>query len=108
VARDHDPHQDRRRARGATATPEDRAGSASTERSANWLESRARLGLRATEDELKNPFRVTSRFSDYFPLAGERGYRTPIDDTLSRVIESEHLEADLRRIIREEIRSSQG
>ena len=41
-------------------------------------------------------------------LAGERGYRTPINDTLRRVIESEHLEADLRRIIREEIRSAQG
>jgi uncharacterized protein (DUF4415 family) len=39
-------------------------------------------------------------------LAGERGYQTLINDTLRRVIESEHLEADLRRIIREELRSA--
>jgi len=38
-------------------------------------------------------------------LAGERGYQTLINDTLRRVIQSEHLEANLRRIIREEIRA---
>lgn len=36
-------------------------------------------------------------------LAGERGYQTIINDTLRRVIETEHIEADLRRIIREEL-----
>ncbi len=36
-------------------------------------------------------------------LAGERGYQTLINDTLRRVIESEHLEADLRTVIREEL-----
>ena len=36
-------------------------------------------------------------------LAGERDYQTLINDTLRRVIESEHLETDLRRIIREEL-----
>lgn len=36
-------------------------------------------------------------------LAGERGYQTLINDTLRRVIETGHLEADLRRIIREEM-----
>ena len=36
-------------------------------------------------------------------MAGERGYQTLINETLRRVIESEHLEADLRRIIREEL-----
>ena len=39
-------------------------------------------------------------------LAGERGYQTLINETLRRMIESEYLEADLRRIIREEIRAS--
>ena len=37
-------------------------------------------------------------------LAGDRGYQTLINDTLRRAIESGHLEADLRRIIREELR----
>jgi len=36
-------------------------------------------------------------------LAGERGYQTIINDTLRRVIETGMLEADLRRIIREEL-----
>ena len=36
-------------------------------------------------------------------LAGDRGYQTLINDTLRRVIETGHLEADLRRVIREEL-----
>ena len=36
-------------------------------------------------------------------LAGERGYQTLINDTLRRVIESGHVEADLRRVIRDEL-----
>ncbi len=36
-------------------------------------------------------------------LAGERGYQTIINDTLRRVIESGHLETDLRQLIREEL-----
>lgn len=36
-------------------------------------------------------------------LAGERGYQTIINDTLRRIIETGMLEADLRRIIREEL-----
>ena len=36
-------------------------------------------------------------------LAGERGYQTIINDTLRRVIESGHIEADLRQLIREEL-----
>jgi uncharacterized protein (DUF4415 family) len=39
-------------------------------------------------------------------LAGDRGYQTLINDTLRRVIESGHLEADLRRVIREELHSA--
>lgn len=36
-------------------------------------------------------------------LAGERGYQTLINDTLRRAVEGEHIEADLRRIVREEL-----
>ena len=36
-------------------------------------------------------------------LAGDRGYPTLINDSLRRVIETGHLEADLRRVIREEL-----
>ena len=36
-------------------------------------------------------------------LAGDRGYQTLINDSLRRVIETGHLEADLRRVIREEL-----
>ena len=36
-------------------------------------------------------------------LAGERGYQTLINDMLRRAVEGEHLEADLRRIVREEL-----
>ncbi len=39
-------------------------------------------------------------------LAGDRGYQTLINDTLRRVIETGHLEADLRRVIREELHSA--
>ena len=37
-------------------------------------------------------------------LAGDRGYQTLINDTLRRVIESGQIEADLRIVIREELR----
>ena len=36
-------------------------------------------------------------------IAGESDFRVRIDDTLRRAIESEHLETDLRRMIREEL-----
>jgi uncharacterized protein (DUF4415 family) len=36
-------------------------------------------------------------------LAGERGYQTLINETLRRAVEGEHIEADLRRIVREEL-----
>ncbi|MCL2310841.1 MAG: BrnA antitoxin family protein [Proteobacteria bacterium] len=39
-------------------------------------------------------------------LAGERGYQTLINDTLRRVVESGKIEADLRKIIREELHTS--
>lgn len=41
---------------------------------------------------------------DHFKaLAGDRGYQTLINDTLRRMIEAGHIEADLRRVIREEL-----
>ena len=39
-------------------------------------------------------------------MAGEHGYQTLINETLRRVIEAGHNEADLRRIIREELHTS--
>ncbi|MCL2022435.1 MAG: BrnA antitoxin family protein [Betaproteobacteria bacterium] len=38
-------------------------------------------------------------------LAGKRGYQTLINDTLRKVIEAGKIEADLRKIIREELHS---
>ena len=41
---------------------------------------------------------------DYFKeMAGGKGYQTLINETLRRVMESERIEIDLRRILREEI-----
>lgn len=39
-------------------------------------------------------------------LAGERGYQTLINDTLRRAVEGEHIELDLRRILREELKKA--
>jgi len=59
---------------------------------------RARVGKRRINIMLDAPI------VDHFKaLAGERGYQTLINDTLRRVIETGHLEADLRRVIREEL-----
>jgi len=41
----------------------------------------------------------------YKAAAGGRGYQTLINDTLRRAIEAGRLEADLRRVIREELYS---
>ncbi len=69
---------------------------------AEWQTAvRARVGKRRINIMLDAP--IVEHFR---ALAGERGYQTLINDTLRRVIESEHLEADLRRIIREEIRAA--
>lgn len=66
---------------------------------ADWqLAVRARVGKQRVNIMLDAPI------VDHFKaLAGERGYQTLINDTLRRVIESGHLEADLRRLIREEL-----
>jgi len=62
---------------------------------------RARVGKQRINIMLDVP--IVEHFKT---LAGERGYQTLINDTLRRLIEAEHLEADLRRIIREEIRAA--
>jgi uncharacterized protein (DUF4415 family) len=75
-----------------------RVGSQDVNR-ADWQTAvRARVGKRRINIMLDAPI------VDHFKaLAGERGYQTLINDTLRRVIETGHLEADLRRVIREEL-----
>jgi uncharacterized protein (DUF4415 family) len=66
---------------------------------ADWqLAVRARIGKQRINIMLDAP--IVEHFK---ALAGERGYQTLINDTLRRVIEAGHLEADLRRVIREEL-----
>jgi uncharacterized protein (DUF4415 family) len=66
---------------------------------AEWQAAvRARIGKLRINIMLDAP--IVEHFK---ALAGDRGYQTLINDTLRRVIESGHLEADLRRVIREEL-----
>jgi uncharacterized protein (DUF4415 family) len=66
---------------------------------AEWQSSvRARVGKQRINIMLDAP--IVEHFK---AMAGERGYQTIINDTLRRVIETGILEADLRRIIREEL-----
>lgn len=66
---------------------------------AEWQSSvRARVNKQRINIMLDAP--IVEHFK---ALAGERGYQTIINDTLRRVIETGMLEADLRRIIREEL-----
>jgi uncharacterized protein (DUF4415 family) len=69
---------------------------------ADWQAAvRARIGKRRINIMLDAPI------VDHFKaLAGERGYQTLINDTLRRMIEAGHIEADLRRVIREELSRS--
>jgi len=60
--------------------------------------------VRARTGKLRVNIMLDTPIVEHFKaMAGERGYQTLINDTLRRVIESEHLEIDLRRIIREEL-----
>lgn len=60
--------------------------------------------VRARVSKLRINIMLDAPIVDHFKaLAGERGYQTLINDTLRRVIETGHLEADLRRVIREEL-----
>ncbi len=66
---------------------------------AEWqVAVRARVGKRRINIMLDAP--IVEHFK---ALAGNRGYQTLINDSLRRVIETGHLEADLRRVIREEL-----
>jgi len=60
--------------------------------------------VRARVGKLRINIMLDAPIVDHFKaLAGERGYQTLINDTLRRVIETGNLEADLRRVIREEL-----
>lgn len=60
--------------------------------------------VRARVGKLRISIMLDAPIVEHFKaLAGERGYQTIINDTLRRVIESGHLEADLRQVIREEL-----
>ena len=66
---------------------------------AEWqAATRARVGKLRINIMLDAP--IVEHFK---ALAGERGYETIINDTLRRVIEAGHIEADIRRVIREEL-----
>lgn len=61
--------------------------------------------VRARVSKLRVNIMLDSPIVEHFKaLAGDRGYQTLINDTLRRVIESGHIEADLRSVIREELR----
>lgn len=60
--------------------------------------------VRARVSKLRINIMLDAPIIEHFKaLAGERGYQTLINDTLRRVIETGHLEADLRRVVREEL-----
>jgi uncharacterized protein (DUF4415 family) len=66
---------------------------------AQWQTAvRARVGKLRVNIMLDAP--IVAHFK---ALAGNRGYQTLINDSLRRLIETGHLEADLRRVIREEL-----
>ena len=70
---------------------------------ADWQAAvRARIGKQRINIMLDAP--IVEHFK---ALAGDRGYQTLINDTLRRVIEAGHIEADLRRVIREELHVGQ-
>jgi uncharacterized protein (DUF4415 family) len=69
---------------------------------ADWQAAvRARVGKQRVEILLDAPI-----IAHFQALAGEHDYQALINDTLRRVIETKHLEADLRRIIREELHAA--
>jgi uncharacterized protein (DUF4415 family) len=60
--------------------------------------------VRARVGKLRVNIMLDAPIVEHFKaLAGNRGYQTLINDSLRRLIEAGHLEADLRRIIREEL-----
>ena len=70
----------------------------------NWGQIPTNSAVRARIGKLRINIMLDAPIVEHFKaLAGDRGYQTLINDTLRRVIESGHLEADLRRVIREEL-----
>ena len=65
------------------------------------LAVRARLGKQRISIMLDTPI-----IEHFKAVAGERGYQTLISDMLRRVVEGEHLVADVRAAIREELRTA--
>ena len=64
-----------------------------------------RVGLKAAPRKRRVTILLDAAVIEHFKAkAGERGYQTLINDTLSQVLESDELEDRLRRIIREELR----
>lgn len=60
--------------------------------------------VRARVGKLRVNIMLDAPIVEHFKaLAGSRGYQTLINDSLRRLIETGHLEADLRRVIREEL-----
>ena len=60
--------------------------------------------VRARVGKLRINIMLDAPIVEHFKaLAGERGYQTIINDTLRRVIESGHREADRRQLIRQEL-----
>ena len=60
--------------------------------------------VRARVGKLRVNIMLDAPIVEHFKaLAGNRGYQTLINDSLRRMIEAGHLEADLRRVIREEL-----
>ncbi len=62
------------------------------------------MAVRARVGKLRVNIMLDAPIVEHFKaLAGNRGYQTLINDSLRRLIETGHLEADLRRVIREEL-----
>ena len=64
-----------------------------------WQDAvRARVGKQRISIMLDTPI-----IEHFKAAAGERGYQTLINDALRRAVEGEHLQANLRTMIREEL-----
>ena len=78
-----------------------RVGGRAVTRGAWQSAVRARLGKQRISIMLDAPI------IDHFKAAaGERGYQTLINDMLRRAVEGEHIVADVRAVIREELRAA--
>ncbi len=66
--------------------------------------AKLRVGLKAIPRKRRVTILLDAAVIEHFKAkAGERGYQTLINDTLSQALESDELEDRLRRIIREEL-----